>query len=39
MFFVPTQSRQLADCEEIFAEFDKKCIVLGLQATPLMEWR
>ncbi len=30
-----TQSRQLKDHEEIFAEFDKKCIGLELQTTPL----
>ncbi len=30
-----TQNGQLADCEEIFAEFYKKCIGLELQTTPL----
>ncbi len=34
-FFQRTQNGKLADPEEIFAEFDKKCIGLELQTTPL----
>ncbi len=34
--FQRTQNGQLADREEIFAEFDKKCIGLELQTTPVI---
>ncbi len=34
LFSAHTQTRQLADREEIFAEFDKKCKGLELQAAP-----
>ncbi len=34
-FSAHTQNGQSADCEEIFVEFDKKCIGLELQTTPL----
>ncbi len=34
-FSAHTQNGQPADREEIFAEFDKKCIGLDLQTTPL----
>ncbi len=36
---VQTQNRQLADREEIFDEFDKKCIGLELQTPPFKEHR
>ncbi len=35
LFSARTQNGQLADREKIFAEFDKKCIRLELQTTPL----
>ncbi len=34
-FSAHTQNAQLADCEEIFAEFDRKIIALEVQITPL----
>ncbi len=34
-FSAHTENAQLADRKEIFAEFDKKCIGLELQITPL----
>lgn len=34
-FSAPTQNGQLVDCEEIFAEFDRKCIGLESITAPL----
>ncbi len=35
VFSAHTQNGKLADREEIFAEFNKKCIGVKLQTTPL----
>ena len=36
IFLANKQNRDLVDCEEIFAELDKKCIGLKLYTAPLM---
>lgn len=32
MFLLHTYSKQLVDCEKLFAKYDKKCLVLKLMA-------